>query len=102
MTVALEENNDMHESIDNYDSDDLIEISLDEHDACYSCGHDANVYGDEFAIVPYVKHEIVAIAPILDNSLNQKHDFNDVIINSINVNCVNDMKNLKLGNAVLL
>ena len=24
MTVALEENNDMHESIDNYDSDDLI------------------------------------------------------------------------------
>jgi len=31
----------MHESIDNYGSDDLIEISLDEHDACYSCGHDA-------------------------------------------------------------
>ena len=29
MTVALEENNDMHESIDNYDSDDLIEISHD-------------------------------------------------------------------------
>ena len=24
MTVALEENNDMHESIDNYDSDDFI------------------------------------------------------------------------------
>ena len=44
--------NDMHESIDNYDSDDLIEISLDEHDACYSCGHDANIYEDEFAIVP--------------------------------------------------
>ena len=68
MTVALEENNDMHESIDNYDPDDLIEISLDEHDACYSCGHDANIYGDEFAIVLYVKHEIVAIAPILDSS----------------------------------
>ena len=33
MTVALEENNDMHESIDNYDSNDLIEISLDEDDA---------------------------------------------------------------------
>ena len=46
MTVALEENNDMHESIDN-DSDDLIDISLDEHDACYSCGHDANIYEDE-------------------------------------------------------
>ena len=56
----------MHESVDNYDSNDLIEISLDEPDACYSYGHDANIYGDEFAIVPYVKHEIVAIAPILD------------------------------------
>ena len=29
MTVALEENNDMHESIDNYYSNDLVEISLD-------------------------------------------------------------------------
>ena len=47
MTIALEENNDMHESIDNDDSDDLVEISLDEHDACYSCGHDANIYEDE-------------------------------------------------------
>src|SRR3989337_1999531 len=99
MTVALEENNDMHESIDNYDSDDLIEISLDEHDACYSYGHDANIYGDEFAIVPYVKNESIAIAPILDSSLNQKHDCNDVIINSINVNCVDDMQNPKLGDA---
>ena len=44
MTVALEENNDMHEFIDNYDSDDLIEISPDEHDACDSYGHDANIY----------------------------------------------------------
>ena len=97
MTVALEENNDMHESID--DPDDLIEISLDEHDACYSCGRDANIYEDEFAIVPYVKHEIVAIAPILDSSLNQKHDFNDVIINSINVNYDSNMQNPKLGDA---
>ena len=51
MTVASKENNDMHESIDNYDSDDLIEISLDEHDACYFFCHDANInyaYGDEF------------------------------------------------------
>ena len=71
MTVALEENNDMHKSIDNYDSDDLIEISLDEHDACYPCGHDANIYEDEFAIVPYVKHEIVANAPILGSSFDE-------------------------------
>ena len=55
----------MHKSIDNYDSDDLIEISLDEHDACYSCGHDANIYEDEFAIAPYVKHEIVLLHPYL-------------------------------------
>jgi hypothetical protein len=99
MSVALGENNDMHESIDNYDSDDLIEIFLYEHDACYSYGHDANFYGDEFAIVPYVKHEIIAIAPILDSSLNQKHDCNDVIINSISVNCANNMQNPKLGDA---
>ena len=78
MTVALEENNDMHESIDNYDFIDLTEISsLDEHDACYSYGHDANIsyaYGDELAIVPYVKHEIIAIAPTLDSPLNEKQD----------------------------
>jgi hypothetical protein len=29
--------------------------------------------------------------------LNEKHDCNDVIINSINVNCANDMQNYKLG-----
>jgi len=95
MSIALEENNDMHESIDNYDSDDLIEISLDEHDACYSYGHDANIYGDEFAIVPYVKHDIITTTPILDSPLNQKHDCNDVIINFIN--CANDMLSYKSG-----
>ena len=31
--------------------------------------------------------------------MNEKHDCNDVIINSINVNCANDMQNLKLGDA---
>ena len=39
---------------------------FNEIDACYACGHDANLndaYGDELAIVPYVKHEIVAISP---------------------------------------
>ena len=98
----LRENNDMHESIDNYDSDDLIEISLYEREACYSCGHDANInyaYGDEFGIVPYVKHENVAISPILDSSFDEKHDCNDVIINCLNFNCVNDMQNIKLGDA---
>ena len=59
----------------------------------------ANIYEDEFAIVPYVKHEIVAIAPILDSSFDEKHDCNDVIINSLNVNCVNDMQNPKLGDS---
>ena len=97
MIVASEENNDMHESIDNDDSDDLVEISLDEHDA--SCGHDANIYEDEFSIVPYVKHEIVAIVPILSSSFNEKHDCNDVTINSLDVNCANNMQNPKLGDA---
>ena len=36
---------------------------------------------------------------IHDSSLNEKHDCNGVIINSINANCVNDMQNLKLGDA---
>src|SRR3989337_1316057 len=91
----------MHESTDNCDSDDLIEISpRDEHDAFYSYGHDANINDacrDELAIVPYVKNEIIAIAPILDSSLNEKHDCNNVIINSINVNYANNMQNYELG-----
>ena len=102
MTISLEENNDMHESIDNDDSDDLIEISLDEHDACYSCGHDANIYEDEFAIVPYVKHEIIAIAPILGSSFDEKHDCNNFTINSLNVNCANNMQTMSLGMIILL
>src|SRR6266536_6343510 len=36
---------------------------------------------------------------IHDSFLNEKHDCNDVIINSINVNCVSDMQNPKLGDA---
>ena len=36
---------------------------------------------------------------IHDSSLNEKHDCNDTIINSINVNCVNNMQNPKLGDA---
>ena len=56
-----------------YDPIDLFEISLfDEIDAYYSCGQDANMNyacGDELAIVPYVKHEIFAIAPTHDSPI---------------------------------
>ena len=55
-----------------YDPVDSFEISLfDELDAYYVCGQDANMndsYGDELlSIIPYVKHEIVAIAPMHDS-----------------------------------
>ena len=47
--------------VDCYDPLDSFEISLfDELDACYACGHDANMndaYEDELAIVPYVTHD---------------------------------------------
>ena len=36
---------------------------------------------------------------IHDSALNEKHDCNDIIINYINVNCVNDIQNPKLGDA---
>ena len=56
-----------------YDPVNLFEISLfDELDDCYACGQDANMtdaYGDELAIVPYVKNEIVAIAPTHDSPI---------------------------------
>src|SRR5215216_6867825 len=56
-----------------YDPVDSFEISLfDELDVCYACGQDANMndaYGDELAIVPYVKHEIFAIAPTHDSPI---------------------------------
>ena len=39
-------------------------------------------------------HEVIH-----DRSLNRKHDCNDSIINSINVNCANNMQNPKLGDA---
>ena len=34
---------------------------------------------------------------IHDNSLNKKHDCNDFTINSLDVNCANNMQNPKLG-----
>src|SRR3954469_20727992 len=53
-----------------YDHMDSFELSLfDEVDAFYAFGQDATIddaYEDELSIVPYVKHEIVAIAPTLD------------------------------------
>ena len=56
-----------------YDPVDSFEISLfDGLDAHYACGQDANTnyaYEDELAIVPYVKHEIVAIAPTHDSPI---------------------------------
>ena len=52
-----------------YDPVDSLDIFLFD-DACYACGQDANMnyaHGDELDIVPYVKHEIVAIAPTHDS-----------------------------------
>ena len=36
---------------------------------------------------------------IHDRSLNEKHDLNDFTINSLDVNCANNMQNPKLGDA---
>ena len=36
---------------------------------------------------------------IHDSSLNEKHDCNNFTINSVNVNCANNMQNHKLGDA---
>ena len=36
---------------------------------------------------------------IHDSSLNKKHDCNDFTINSLDVNCANNMQNPKLGDA---
>src|SRR3989337_4369794 len=44
-----------------------------------------------------LKEEIYEV--IHDSSLNEKHDCNDVFINSINVNCANNMQNPMLGEA---
>ena len=53
-----------------FDPMDSFEISLfDEVDAFYTYGLDATMddaYKDELSIVPYVKHEIIAIAPTLE------------------------------------
>src|SRR3954469_12939042 len=66
MLAAREEANDCYDE-ESYDSEDSLDTSLSEDfDTCFVDGHDATMddaYKDELAIVPYVKHEIVAIAP---------------------------------------
>ena len=56
---------------DCYDPVDCFEISLFD-DACYACGQDdymSYAYGYELAIIPYIKNEIVAIAPTHDSPI---------------------------------
>src|SRR3954466_11672046 len=69
MLAAQEEANDFYEE-ESYDSEDSLDTSLsDDFDTCFVDGHDATIddaYKDELAIVPYVKHKIVAVAPTLD------------------------------------
>src|SRR4051812_26888564 len=69
MFAAQEDANDYFDE-ESLDSEDSLDTSLSEYlDTCFVDGHDANMdYAceDELAIVPYVKHEIVAIAPTLD------------------------------------
>src|ERR1041384_2367509 len=69
MLAAQEEANDCYDE-ESYDSEDSLDTSLsDDFDTCFVDGHDATMddtYKDELAIVPYVKLEIVAIAPTLD------------------------------------
>src|ERR1041385_1522239 len=69
MFAAQEEANDCYEE-ESYDSEDSLDTSLfDDFDTCFVDGHDATMgdaYEDELAIVPYVKHEIIVVAPTLD------------------------------------
>src|SRR4051812_41284959 len=68
MFVAQEEANDCFDE-ESYYSEDSLEIPLSEElDTSFVDGLDATMddaYGYELAIVPYAKHEIVAIAPTL-------------------------------------
>src|SRR4051812_5676306 len=67
MLAAQEEANDFYDE-ESYDSEDSLDTSLSDY-TCFVDGQDATMddsYKDELAIVPYVKHEIVAVAPTLD------------------------------------
>src|SRR4051812_25994121 len=69
MFASQEEANDCIEE-ESHDSEDSLEISLSEiFDTCFVDGQDATMDDadkNELSIVPYVKHEIVSIAPTLD------------------------------------
>src|SRR3954468_18113539 len=69
MLASREEANDCYDE-ESYDSEDSLDTSLsDDFDTCFVDGHDATMddaYKDELAIVPYVKHEIIVVAPTLD------------------------------------
>src|SRR4051812_214426 len=69
MFVAQEVANDFYD-VESYDSEDSLEISLSyDLDTCCVFGQDATMddsYGDELAIVPYVKNEFFSIEPTLD------------------------------------
>src|SRR3954465_13122964 len=69
MFSSQEEANDCFEE-ESHDSEDSLEISLSENfDTFFVDGNDATMDDadkNELSIVPYVKHEIVAIAPTLD------------------------------------
>src|ERR1041384_3045399 len=79
MFDSQEEANDCFDE-ESYDSEDSLEISLSEElDTYFVDGLDASMddaYRDELAIVPYVKHDIVGIAPTLDCSI--------ILLSSIN------------------
>ena len=67
--AAQEEANDFFEE-ESHDSEDSLEISLSKNfDTCFVDGQDATMDDadkNELSIVPYVRHEISAIAPTLD------------------------------------
>src|SRR3954468_8540005 len=69
MLASREEANYCYDE-ESYDSEDSLDTSLsDDFDTCFVDGHDATMddsYKDELAIVPYVKHEIITVAPTLD------------------------------------
>ena len=69
MFAAQEQANYCYDE-ESYDSEDSLDTSLfDEPNTCFVDGHDATIDDackDELAIVTYVQHEIVAIAPTLD------------------------------------
>ena len=72
--------------------------NYDEHIASEFCALDY-LYEVLLEICESENCDEVLYGVMHDESLSKKHDYNDVIINSINVNCVNDMQNPKLGDS---